>query len=259
MSNEKICFVIAPIGAEDSDIRKRSNLVFKHVIESIAAEHGYKALRADQMAKPGSITTQIVDQILNAHLVIADLTGHNANVLYELAARHVVRKPVVQIIQNGELLPFDIAAQRTIQLDHKDLDSVEAAKNELSKQIASVEKDPSQVDSPISVAMDLSALKSSMKPVDATLVEIVSLLQEIKVEQQCLSIAAKKSAIVDALMSQEAGLSLSPGEMLAGFEVIGGTPRTNALRRRLTQPARKLQEEKETRRTERPNPFDETN
>ena len=51
------------------------------------------------MSQPGSITTQIVDQILTAALVVADLTGHNANVLYELAIRHVVRKPVVQLIQ----------------------------------------------------------------------------------------------------------------------------------------------------------------
>ena len=180
---EKICFVIAPIGSEGSDIRKRSDQVFRHIILPIAARHGYRAIMAHQMSKPGSITTQIVEQILSAPLVVADLTGHNANVLYELAIRHVVRKPVVQIIQNGKALPFDIAAQRTIQLDLKDPDSVDAAKNELSKQIASVEKDPTQVDSPISVAVDLGVLRSSTNSVDATLIEIVSLLQEIKTEQ----------------------------------------------------------------------------
>lgn len=212
MSKEKICFVIAPIGSEASEIRKRSDQVFKHVIEPIAAKHGYKAIRADQMSQPGSITTQIVEQILNASLVVADLTGHNANVLYELAIRHVVRKPVVQLIQKEEGLPFDVAAQRTIQIDHKDLDSVEAAKLELSKQITSVEKDPTQVDSPISVAVDLSALRSSTKPVDSTLLEIVSLLRDIRAEQQQLASKSNLLTLSHALLATRRGAIMTNAE-----------------------------------------------
>jgi hypothetical protein len=211
MSTEKLGFVIAPIGEEGSEIRKRSDQVFKHVIEPIAHNHGYRAAMAHQMAKPGSITTQIVEQILNAPLVVADLTGHNANVLYELAIRHVVRKPVVQIIKKGENLPFDIAQQRTISLDHTDLDSVETAKQELSKQIDSVEQDPSQVDSPISVAVDLSMLRRSTTPIEPTLVEIVSLLQEIKRNQQSLAGEVQFSTMSD-LFPPNSALSLSANE-----------------------------------------------
>ena len=217
MSKEKICFVIAPIGSEASEIRKRSDQVFKHVIEPIAAQHGYKAIMAHQMSQPGSITTQIVDQILTAALVVADLTGHNANVLYELAIRHVVRKPVVQLIQKEEGLPFDVAAQRTIQIDHRDLDSVEAAKQELSKQITSVEKDPTQVDSPISVAIDISALRSSAKPVDSTLVEIVSLLREIRTEQKQLGYKSKMSAMAMALLANRRGTVMTNAERAEGL------------------------------------------
>ena len=128
MAMGKTCFVIAPIGEDGSDIRKRSDQIFKHVIEPIAAGHNYRAEMAHHLSKPGSITTQIVEHILNDDLVVADLTDHNANVLYELAIRHMVRKPVVQLIQKDQKLPFDIAQQRTISIDHKDLDSVEAAK-----------------------------------------------------------------------------------------------------------------------------------
>ena len=144
---------------------------------------------------------------MNASLVVADLTGHNANVLYELAIRHIIRKPVVQIIQSGEKLPFDIAAQRTIQIDHKDLDSVAAAKQEISNQITAVEKDPTQVDSPISVAIDLGVLRSSQKPFESTLVEIVSLLQEIKTEQQREKSAVGRNALAHALMSRRLSMA----------------------------------------------------
>jgi hypothetical protein len=186
MPNEKLCFVIAPIGDEDSEVRKRSDQIFKHVIEPIAKVRGYRAMRADHLTKLGSITTDIVEHILVDALVIADLTGHNPNVMYELAIRHAVRKPVVQMIQKGEKLPFDIAQQRTIPIDYKDLDSVEAAKDHLLKQIQSVELDPTQVDSPVSVALDTSMLKTSAKPFESLLVEMLSLLQEVKNDQKLL-------------------------------------------------------------------------
>lgn len=187
MSEEKICFVISPIGQEQSETRKRSDQIFKYVIHPVTAQHGYKAIRADHISNPGVITTQIVEKILNSPLVVADLTDHNPNVLYELALRHAIRKPVVQMIQAGQSLPFDIAAQRTIQVDHKDLDSISSAKEELSRQIIAVEKDPTQVDSPVSLALDLNVLKRSSKPIDSALLEMVSMLQEIKLELRHLT------------------------------------------------------------------------
>jgi len=183
MLDEKLCFVIAPIGEDDSDIRKRSDQIFKHIIDPIATKHGYKAIRADHVEKLGSITTDLVEHLLKDPLVIADLTDHNPNVMYELAIRHAVRKPVVQLIQKGEKLPFDVAQQRTISVDHKDLDSVEAARERLSRQIGLVEKDPTEVDSPVSIALDTSILKTSAKPVESILVEILSLLQEVRADQ----------------------------------------------------------------------------
>lgn len=195
MSKHKTCFVIAPIGEEGSEIRKRSDQVFKHVISPVAETEGYRAEMAHHVSEPGSITTQIIDRILNADLVIADLTGHNANVLYELAVRHVVKKPVVQIIQRGEKLPFDISQQRTISLDHRDLDSVEEAKEALTKQIRSVQNDPSQVDSPISIAVNLTSLKGSENPENTALAEIMSMLQEIRTEQRFLSSASQMAML----------------------------------------------------------------
>ena len=98
MNKDKICFIIAPIGAEDSEIRKRSDTVFKHIIEPVAQECGYKPIRADHISDPGIITDQIIEHIVKDPLGIVDLTGHNANVFYELAIRHATRKPSVQMI-----------------------------------------------------------------------------------------------------------------------------------------------------------------
>jgi hypothetical protein len=82
-------------------------------------------------------------------------------IIYELAIRHVIGKPVVQMIEKGERIPFDLAPQRTIDFDHKDLDSVENARIELEKQIGAVLKDASLVDSPIRSTLNIQLLKGS--------------------------------------------------------------------------------------------------
>jgi hypothetical protein len=121
---EKLCFVIAPIGSVGSDIRKRSDQILKHVIRPAMARR-YRTIRADELPHPGIITSQVIQHVLNDDLVIADLTGQNANVFCELALRHTVRKPVIQLIEKDEVVPFDLRAVRTISVDHHDLDSVE--------------------------------------------------------------------------------------------------------------------------------------
>ena len=176
---EKVAFVISPIGEPNSPTRKRADQILNHVIEPVVSELGYKSVRADKISKPGVITSQIISHLLDDPLVIADLTGQNPNVFYELAVRHTVKKPIIQMIQEGERIPFDVSTTRTIQINHQDLDSVDKAKRELRRQIKAVEKDPTLVDSPISMAVDLQTLKQSSDPESKTLADLRTALQEI--------------------------------------------------------------------------------
>ncbi len=141
---------------------------------------GYEPVRADEIPKPGVITGQIIQHLIDDALVVADLADYNPNVFYELAVRHAVRKPVVQIKKKGQQLPFDVITSRTIDLDISDLDSIEECKNKLRKQIASVEKDPSEADNPISNAIDLQATRKSGEPVEKMVAEILTSIQDVK-------------------------------------------------------------------------------
>jgi hypothetical protein len=179
MPEEKICFVIAPIGEPESDVRKRSDQVLRHIISPSVERCGYKALRADQIAEPGIITNQVIQHILDDPLVVADLTGRNPNVFYELAIRHAYRKPVIQIIRKGEQIPFDVAVIRTIQVDHQDLDSVEQAKQELIRQAQSLAHSP-EIDTPISISRDLQLLSQSPDPDKRSLGDLLSQMAEIR-------------------------------------------------------------------------------
>jgi hypothetical protein len=122
---KKTCFVIAPIGEPNSPIRLRSDQVLRHIIKPVISELGYEEpVRADHIAEPGMITEQFIQHLLDDYLVVADLTGHNSNVLYELAIRHAVRGPVVLLIAADENPPFDLSQSRAIKFDPRDMDSV---------------------------------------------------------------------------------------------------------------------------------------
>jgi hypothetical protein len=147
--NKKICFVISPIGDEGSDKRRRFEKVLRHIITPAVNGCGYDAFPANKISMPGIITSQLVRHLIDDPLVIADLSETNPKVFYELAIRHFIGKPIVQIIQTRESIPFDISPIRTVQFDLTDPDSIENAKNEIVSQIHSTEDNPSIVDNPI--------------------------------------------------------------------------------------------------------------
>ena len=192
---QKVCFVIAPIGEEGSEIRRRSDQVLNHIITPAAKDCGYETIRADTISEPGIITSQVIQHLIDDALVIADLTGRNPNVFYELAIRHAVRKPIVQLIQIGEPIPFDVAQSRTIQVDHHDLDSVAKCRGELTKHINKVEKDPTDVDTPISVAIDIQSLRQSENPLEKSSAEIISMLQDLRSKVEEIGGSSKQPRI----------------------------------------------------------------
>ena len=68
------CFIICPIGSENSESRKRSDKLLKHVFKPVLDRNDYKALRADQIPKVGLITTQIINLIIEVQIVATQKT-----------------------------------------------------------------------------------------------------------------------------------------------------------------------------------------
>jgi len=97
----RTCFLIAPIGLPGTEVRQRSELVLTHIVRPAAEASGYEVVRADQLSVPGSITGQIVRLILDADIVIADISGLNPNVMYELGIRHAAALPAIQLAAKG--------------------------------------------------------------------------------------------------------------------------------------------------------------
>ncbi len=81
---------------------------------AISAISGFTCLRADELYGPRPIMADIWRSINDAHILVADLTGRNPNVLYELGLAHAKHKPVVMITQSMEDVPFDLKAIRCL-------------------------------------------------------------------------------------------------------------------------------------------------
>ncbi|WP_298993222.1 hypothetical protein [uncultured Pseudokineococcus sp.] len=196
------CFVIGPIGREGSEARKRSDQLLRHIIDPVISGLGYsRPLRADRISESGRITRQIIQHIVEDDLVVADLTDSNPNVYYELALRHAVKMPFVQILAGEDPLPFDVADQRTIMVDHRDLDSVSAAKDELARQVEAI-KSGIEIDNPLTFAVDVASLRGSENPGDRTQGEILQMLEELRNTSRVTARAVNRSDVtadIDAL------------------------------------------------------------
>lgn len=180
MPEKKICFVIAPIGKENTEIRERSDIVFDYIIEPAVTPFGYEPQRADIPPEPGMITPQIVKHIKNDPLVIADLTGGNPNVFYELCLRHVTKKPCIHIIKKGDDIPFDVSPLRIIFVDHTHMPTVKKVQEEIGKQIEEIQKDTFKMESPISLSVSLTALEESGDDTARAYVAIIEMLHSLK-------------------------------------------------------------------------------
>jgi len=129
---ELTCFVIGPIGDRDADpgsiARKAYEdgiQVLEEVIDPACAAYGFTVVRADRITKSGEITDQVCRYLRDAYLVVADLSGANPNVMYELGLRHTTGKLTIQIGERGKL-PFDVNMIRTILFKRTEAGLVEA-------------------------------------------------------------------------------------------------------------------------------------
>lgn len=130
----KRCFVIGPIGDKMAPhgsprrlVYEEALAVYEEVIRPACQATDLEPIRADGIAVPGEITDQIFRHLYEDEVVIADVSGANPNVMYELGLRHTRDLLTVQIGEYGQL-PFDVHALRTIMFSRSERGLIEARK-----------------------------------------------------------------------------------------------------------------------------------
>ncbi|MDX2328710.1 hypothetical protein GOL43_24110 [Sinorhizobium medicae] len=98
-------FVLMPFAPEFDDI-------YKLGIQKLAEEKGVVAERVDEQIYSETMLERIYRQIDAADFIIADLTGRNPNVFYEIGFAHARQKMCTLLTQNAEDIPFDLKHHR---------------------------------------------------------------------------------------------------------------------------------------------------
>ena len=106
-------FVLMPFDEQFNEIY---NDFLKATFESIE-EVQFQVDRASDIENQRSILNDIVIRIAHSDLIVADLTGCNPNVFYELGLAHALRRPVILLTQDIEEIPFDLQPYRVLEYD----------------------------------------------------------------------------------------------------------------------------------------------
>jgi hypothetical protein len=147
---EKTCFVIGPIGPEASEIRRHADWLLDGIIAPVVTEFEFRAVRADKITTPGMIDSQVINYVIDAELIVADLSFWNANAFYELALRHMAEKPVIHMIdRSNQDIPFDVKPYRTILFGWTSYKELEQSKEDLKAQLREILDESHTVDNPV--------------------------------------------------------------------------------------------------------------
>lgn len=153
---KKVCFVIMGFGLKtDYSTGTTLNLdqTYKNIIQPAVIKSDYQCVRADEIQDSGLIDRSMYALLMQADLVIADISTYNPNAIYELGVRHAVKPFSTIILKEKEgKIPFDLDHTRIFQYKHQgeDIGADEAnrCQIELSKLIEKVTHEQ-KTDSPL--------------------------------------------------------------------------------------------------------------
>jgi hypothetical protein len=193
--DKPMCFVIGPIGEDGSEERKHADFMLNGIIKPVLGAK-YAVKRADEDAYPGMISDRMISDIINAKLVVADLTNLNPNAFYELGIRHSAGKPAIHIAIAGTRLPFDNAQHRAIFVDKSDWQSIERARSGLTESVQATEAPDYRVSNPITHANGSFQMRASADPVEQILASVVDRLATLEASQE--KYVANESVVMSA-------------------------------------------------------------
>jgi hypothetical protein len=104
------CFILMPFAAKFNKVYSTIREVFE------SDEITFTCKRADDIRGGGHVMESVLQEIGESEIIIADLTGSNPNVFYELGITHMVKNAnkVILLTQDIKSMPFDLNSYRSI-------------------------------------------------------------------------------------------------------------------------------------------------
>jgi hypothetical protein len=88
--------------------------LYTDVIKPVIESYKLRAYHAGEVYRPGIILEDITGGIVEAKIVIAEITPPNQNVFYELGYAHALKKPTILLAESAKDLPFDVSGYRCL-------------------------------------------------------------------------------------------------------------------------------------------------
>ena len=186
-TNKESCFVIMPFGGWLDDYYEN---IYCPAIKSA----GLKPHRADDLYRPSTIIIDIWKYTQEAKILIADLTGKNANVFYELGLAHASGKPVILVAASMEDIPFDLRSLRIITYDKNAFNWGDLLKEQIEKSIKEVLSSPSSAILPAFLNIKPDT-KQTVTTGEKEIIEIKQDLESLKREIRMSDRRANRSRI----------------------------------------------------------------
>ncbi len=171
-TTKAVCFVISPFGQRVDYATNRTldlDKSYRSIIKAAAEDAGLTCLRADEVIHSGTIDKAVFEQLLNAEVVVADLSTSDSNTIYLLGVRHVLRPHTTIVIAEKQFgFAFDITHLEVVQYEHlgSGIDVEEALRMQQLLTTRMLERlQPPKVDSPVYTFLSGHQLRTpSAKP-----------------------------------------------------------------------------------------------
>ena len=176
MVKKKLCFVIMPFSSTKRCTTEQWTEIFENVHKpSITGSRlGYKCERSK--IRTGAFIKDILIQLNQADVVLADLTDMNPNVFYELGVRHALRNRTILVSQTMDDVPSDLK-QYGIVTYNTTPKSVTEYKKKISNILKDIRDNPDRADNPVSDYLHLKTIVTDpfeAKSIEKKLIALVS-------------------------------------------------------------------------------------
>jgi hypothetical protein len=177
---EDFCFVIMPFSGDFKNI-------YETAIKTAVEEADLKCIRADEIEGAFVIHKQMIDRIDRAKVIIADLTGQNANVFYEMGVAHALGNNVILLAQTLQDVPFDLRVCKIINYRNT-IGGESELKKKIKDAIASLKTNPTESSNPVLGFLDRGAQRVRYSEYEQTATTL---------DQARAELAAAQSRLVD--------------------------------------------------------------
>lgn len=106
-----LVFVLTPFNDDEDETFE--------TIMSVIKQSGLSPVRGDELFTSGDILPHIVKLISSARFIVANISGRNPNVYYELGIAHALGKPTILVSKTLDTVPFDLQSRRIVLFENQ--------------------------------------------------------------------------------------------------------------------------------------------